>query len=173
VDLAVGHHHRQLGCHEPVMGGLPFADRLVGWKELDFAVQARYLLELSEKAKVSPGDFSEHLRGKSVAMILEKPSTRTRVSFEVAIAEAGGHPGPRAEKAFQQRRQVEIGVELGEMESETGGADFDWVQLVRFGAFQALGVARRKGDVETGTQAHDDALATSVISGGHRARTRP
>ncbi|MDP9342223.1 MAG: ornithine carbamoyltransferase [Actinomycetota bacterium] len=56
------------------------------------ASELDYLLELSEKAKVSPGDFSEHLRGKSVAMILEKPSTRTRVSFEVAIAEAGGHP---------------------------------------------------------------------------------
>jgi len=27
------------------------------------------------------------------------------------------------------------------MESKTGGADFDRVQLVRFGAFQALGVA--------------------------------
>jgi ornithine carbamoyltransferase len=51
-----------------------------------------HLLELGEKAKVSPGDFTERLRGMSVAMIFEKPSTRTRVSFEVAVAEAGGHP---------------------------------------------------------------------------------
>jgi ornithine carbamoyltransferase len=50
------------------------------------------LLDLSEKVKAHPGDNAVALRGKSVALIFEKPSTRTRVSFEIAVASTGGHP---------------------------------------------------------------------------------
>ena len=41
------------------------------------------------KADRSP---SQALGGRTVAMIFEKPSTRTRVSFQVAISELGAHP---------------------------------------------------------------------------------
>ncbi len=35
---------------------------------------------------------SRALEGRSVALIFQKPSTRTRVSFEVGVYELGGHP---------------------------------------------------------------------------------
>jgi ornithine carbamoyltransferase len=51
-----------------------------------------HVLELSAKVKLSPADYASRLEGRSVALIFEKPSTRTRVSFEVAVAQLGGHP---------------------------------------------------------------------------------
>ncbi|MGH2807425.1 MAG: ornithine carbamoyltransferase [Actinomycetota bacterium] len=50
------------------------------------------LLALSGKAKKNPTSWSQRLAGRRVALIFEKPSTRTRVSFEVAVSGMGAHP---------------------------------------------------------------------------------
>ncbi len=48
------------------------------------------VLRLSKEVK--SGNFRERpLDGKNIAMLFQKPSTRTRVSFEVAIQKLGGH----------------------------------------------------------------------------------
>ena len=49
------------------------------------------LLRLSAAVKAEPAAYADHLAGRSVALIFEKPSTRTRVSFEVAVSSSGGH----------------------------------------------------------------------------------
>jgi ornithine carbamoyltransferase len=46
------------------------------------------------KAGRSEGLGDETLAGRTVALFFERPSTRTRVSFQVGVAELGGHPLP-------------------------------------------------------------------------------
>jgi len=50
------------------------------------------LLDLAADVKARPDAYAGRLADRSVALIFEKPSTRTRVSFEVACVQLGAHP---------------------------------------------------------------------------------
>jgi ornithine carbamoyltransferase len=54
------------------------------------AAELHALLDRALELKAAP-HASSALAGRSVALIFQKPSTRTRVSFEVGIHELGGH----------------------------------------------------------------------------------
>jgi ornithine carbamoyltransferase len=55
------------------------------------ADELRALIERGLALKADPAG-SRALAGRHVALIFEKPSTRTRVSFEAGVVELGGHP---------------------------------------------------------------------------------
>jgi ornithine carbamoyltransferase len=72
----------------------------------DFSSQEIHeLLDLAQKLKKRKGCILPYLQGKTVCLIFQKPSNRTRVSFEVGIHELGGnciYLGPK-EIALGQR----------------------------------------------------------------------
>jgi len=52
--------------------------------------EARSLLNLALEMKADRAKFAESLKGKTLALIFEKPSLRTRVTFDVGIQQLGG-----------------------------------------------------------------------------------
>lgn len=52
--------------------------------------EIRQLLALAGTIKARPAEYANALKGKALAMIFEKPSLRTRVSFDVGIHQLGG-----------------------------------------------------------------------------------
>ena len=58
---------------------------------LDMKDEWPQLVDLAIKLKAERGHHGDPLKGKTLAMMFEKPSTRTRTSFDVAITELGGH----------------------------------------------------------------------------------
>ena len=63
----------------------------------------RDVLDLADQLKTTP-EWPAALAGKSIALIFEQPSTRTRVSFEVGIARLGAHPVVLAGRDMQLGR---------------------------------------------------------------------
>ncbi|MEK6325923.1 MAG: ornithine carbamoyltransferase [Actinomycetota bacterium] len=80
----------------------------------------------------SSGLGADRLAGKSVALVFERPSTRTRVSFEVGVAELGGTP--------LILRGDELQLSRGESMGDTAAVLSRYVQaiVVRAGSHQVV-----------------------------------
>lgn len=63
---------------------------LINFKELT-GQQLNALVDLGIEVKHNPEKYQKALEAKSLALIFQKTSTRTRVAFEVAMTQLGGH----------------------------------------------------------------------------------
>jgi len=61
------------------------------------------IFELSRDIKAKPKTYADALEGQTLAMIFEKSSTRTRVSFEAGMFQMGGHA------LFLSSRDIQLG----------------------------------------------------------------
>jgi ornithine carbamoyltransferase len=67
------------------------------------AAEVAGLFRLAAEVKRQPGRHAAALAGKNLAMIFEKSSTRTRVSFEAGMVQLGGHA------LFLSSRDIQLG----------------------------------------------------------------
>jgi len=79
------------------------------------------------KAKKKQGITGESLKGKNIALIFEKPSTRTRSAFTVGCLDEGGHP------EYMSREDIQLGhKESVEDTARVLGRIFDGIQFRGF-----------------------------------------
>ena len=136
--------------------------------------ELEHLLQLSEKIKASPADHAESLAGRSVIMIFEKPSTRTRVSFEVGVASMGGHPLALAAGDLQLGRGETI-EDTGRVLSRYGDAivlrTFGQEKVEALAASASVPVVNALSDYEHPCQCLADLLTIRERLGDLRGRT--
>ena len=63
---------------------------LINFKQLS-SQDLNTMVDLGIEVKGNPKKYLKTFEGKSAALIFQKTSTRTRVSFEVAMTQLGGH----------------------------------------------------------------------------------
>ncbi len=106
-------------------------------------------------------DGAKPLAGKTVAMLFEKPSLRTKVSFDVAVYELGGHAVflSRDEVGLDVREPVEdVARVLSRWAAIIVARVLDHRTLERLAAASAVPVVNALSDVEHPVQAVADLL---------------
>ena len=104
--------------------------------------EVRFVLDLSRTVKKErrAGKIRSRFRGKTLALLFEKRSTRTRCAFETAFGEEGGHP------VFLSTQDIHLGVkEDVEDTARVLGRMFDAIQFRGFKQSTVETLARYAG----------------------------
>jgi len=137
--------------------------------------EIRYLLELSKKVKeeAKKGVHKMRFKGKTLALLFEKRSTRTRCAFETAFGEEGGHP------VFLSNQDIQLGAKesiedtarvLGRMFSaiEFRGYKQEYVEILA--KYSGVPVYNGLTDLYHPTQALADVLTIEENFGNCKGR---
>ncbi|MDR0390008.1 MAG: ornithine carbamoyltransferase [Spirochaetaceae bacterium] len=110
---------------------------------LDYrAEEIRSLLDLSVQVKKEKqeGKIQQRFTGRTLALLFEKRSTRTRCAFETAFGEEGGHP------VFLSTQDIQLGAkESVEDTARVLGRMFDAIQFRGFKQTTVETLARYSG----------------------------
>ncbi len=114
------------------------------------------------------------LAGRTVAMVFEKPSTRTRVSFQVAVHELGGHPLPLSSAELQLGRGetvADTGTVLSRYVHAIVVRTFGQARLEELAGAADVPVVNALTDLEHPCQALADLQTFREVHGGFEGRS--
>ena len=140
--------------------------------DLDPAGLAK-LLDQALAWKAAPASVPPVLAGQSVAALFQKPSARTRVSVEVAVATLGGHPIQiREEEVGIDRRETaeDVARTLASMCTLIAARVFEHTVLERMAGAVDVPVVNLLSDLAHPCQALADLLTIHEVFGGLEGR---
>jgi len=123
------------------------------------------------KDELYVGEFHEVLRGKTLGMIFEKPSLRTRVAFETAMTQLGGHAiylGPNDIKLGKRETTEDIAKVLSSMVNVIMARVFAHKTVEDLARYSKVPVINALSDFEHPTQIIGDMLTIKEKFGGFR-----
>jgi ornithine carbamoyltransferase len=108
------------------------------------------MLERALELKAAPRS-SDALAGRAVALLFDRPSTRTRLSFEVGVVELRGHP---------------VVLRPGEMQLSRGESARDTARILARNV-SAVGVRTGPDEVLQELAAEDELAVFNMLTAGH------
>jgi ornithine carbamoyltransferase len=120
------------------------------------------------------GTLPRSLAGRQVALLFEKPSLRTRVTFDVGVAALGGHAlylSPDEVGIGRRETAADIGRNLGRWVDAIVLRTFAHATLVELAATASIPVVNALTDLEHPCQALADVLTLRQHLGDVRGRT--
>jgi ornithine carbamoyltransferase len=134
-------------------------------------LSAAELGELFERAllmKRDPLKFSTALRGQTLAMVFEKPSLRTRVSFDVGMVQLGGHALDLSPEISLGKREAlrDVARNLERMVQAIMVRTYAHASLEQLAEYAAIPVINGLTDYSHPCQALADYLTMLEVKGG-------
>ena len=140
---------------------------------VDMKAEWPALVDLAIKLKKERGHHGDPLKGKTLAMMFEKPSTRTRTSFDIAITELGGHA------LYLDVSKMQMGH--GETVEDTARVlsrfahgimyrAFDYKMMDKLGEWASIPVISGLDNLEHPCQALADMVTIKEKKGGFKGR---
>ena len=127
-----------------------------------------YLLRLARHIKAFPGQYRSALDGRSLALLFEKPSLRTRVTFELGMAQLGGlviYLGPQEVGLGKREAVKDVARNLARWVDGVMARVYSHQSVMELSEYSSVPVINGLSDFEHPCQALGDFLTLLEVKG--------